>query len=226
MQSGDGRREMAVAHSAALRAALVAGGLDLVARGLNTGTAGNLSARVTGGALITPSGIDYAELRPEDLVELALDGAVLSGRRAASSEWRCHTAIYRQRPDVGAVVHAHALYCTALACTGRPIPAFHYMVAVAGGSDIPLVAYAPFGSDELALNVATALSGRDACLLANHGMFAVGRDLRAALRMAIEVENLARQYCEALKIGGVRLLEAAQMQEVIARFAAYGQPPA
>jgi L-fuculose-phosphate aldolase len=214
-----------VGESSAVRAALVAGALELAERGLNTGSAGNLSARTAGGALITPSGVEYAELAPGDIVEVAPDGAVLRGSGRPSSEWCCHAAIYRQRPEVGAVVHAHPTYGTALACTGRNIPAFHYMVAVAGGVDIPLVPYALFGSESLALAVAAALRDRDACLLANHGMFAVGRDLHAALRLAIEVENLARQYCEALKIGGVRLLSESQMREVVARFATYGQHP-
>ncbi len=191
--------------------------------GLNQGTSGNVSARAGDSVLITPSGISYEALRPGDIVELARDGVRLSGERAPSSEWRFHVDILNARPEAGAVVHAHAPFCTALACTGREIPAFHYMVARAGGDSIRCARYATFGTQALSDNAIGALSGRSACLLANHGMIAIGADLERALSLALEVETLAAQFCRALQVGEPRLLPDDEMQRVLERFETYGQ---
>ncbi len=191
--------------------------------GLNQGTSGNVSARAGDSVLITPSGISYEALRPGDIVELARDGVRLSGERAPSSEWRFHVDILNARPEAGAVVHAHAPFCTALACTGREIPAFHYMVARAGGDSIRCARYATFGTQALSDNAIGALSGRSACLLANHGMIAIGADLERALSLAHEVETLAAQFCRALQVGEPRLLPDDEMQRVLERFETYGQ---
>ncbi len=191
--------------------------------GLNQGTSGNVSARAGDSVLITPSGISYEALRPGDIVELARNGVRLSGERAPSSEWRFHVDILNARPEAGAVVHAHAPFCTALACTGREIPAFHYMVARAGGDSIRCARYATFGTQALSDNAIGALSGRSACLLANHGMIAIGADLERALSLALEVETLAAQFCRALQVGEPRLLPDDEMQRVLERFETYGQ---
>lgn len=192
--------------------------------GLSTGQSGNISLRCETGLLITPSGIDYAEMNTDDMVLLNNDGTLAGEQqRAPSSEWHFHCDLYRARPDIQAVVHAHPTFCTALACTGRDIPAFHYMVAIAGGDTIPLAPYALFGSEALSSHIVNALSYRQACLLANHGMVSLGFDLPSAFKLATEVEELARQYCAALAIGDVNILTSSQMTEVIGRFSTYGQ---
>lgn len=191
------------------------------AAGLNQGTAGNLSVREGNGMLITPSGMDYAGLSVDDVVQLDLDGAS-TGLRQPSSEWRFHAAIYRWHPEANAVLHAHPAYCTALACTGRAIPAFHYMVAVAGGKDIPCADYATFGTVELSDHVLEALENRKACLMAHHGMVCFEKNLPATLALAIEVEHLARVYCQVLAIGGERPLDDAEMARVLEKFKSYG----
>lgn len=196
----------------------------MVDAGLSHGTSGNVSARTADGMLITPSGVPYDELSPGMLVLLPLDAgapATAAGSTRPSTEWRLHARVLRQRPDVGGIVHAHSPCATALACVRRSIPAFHYMVAVAGGSDIPCTAYARFGSDELARLAADALTTRDACLLANHGVVAAARDVEAALDLALEVEALAHQYVIALQAGDPVLLSDEQMDEALAAFADY-----
>jgi L-fuculose-phosphate aldolase len=192
--------------------------------GLSVNRSGNISARWKDGFLITPTGMVYEQLEPDDVVFVGMDGALATGQRAPSSEWRFHQAAYRDRAEFGAVVHCHSTHATALACTGRPIPAFHYMVAVAGGESIACAPYATFGGEDLASNVAAALSGgRRACLLANHGQVACGGDLDAAFALAKDVEELARQYIVALQIGGVNLLDSAEMTRVLEAFTRYGR---
>jgi L-fuculose-phosphate aldolase len=191
--------------------------------GLSVGRAGNASVRTARGMRITPTGIEPAALADAAMVELSLDGEHIEGELRPSSEWPMHAGIYRARPEVNAIAHCHSRHATALACCGRDIPAFHYMVAVAGGDSIRCAPYALFGTQELATGAVAALAGRRACLLANHGQLALGHTLGAALALAIEVEELAAQYHCALAIGEVRLLDAAQMREVIERFAGYGQ---
>jgi ribulose-5-phosphate 4-epimerase/fuculose-1-phosphate aldolase len=192
--------------------------------GLSPGRSGNVSERAGEGMVVTPSGLAYDDLEPADMVLVDGEGRPRAGERhRPSSEWRFHLSVYRARPDVGGVVHTHSLEATALACAHRSIPAFHYMVAVAGGDDIPLVPYATFGTEELAALVAAGLAERDACLLANHGQLAVGRDARAALDLAREVETLAAQYVRVLAIGGPAILDPDEMARVRTRFAGYGQ---
>ena len=192
--------------------------LQLNSSGLSVGRSGNLSIRYKDGCLITPSGVDYQQLSAADMVRIDLDGHKVEGGLDPSSEWHFHCGLYRSRPDVHAVVHAHPTYCTSLACSHHSIPAFHYMVAVAGGKDIPLAPYALFGTEELSEHVTQALLERQACLLANHGMIAVGSDLPAAFNLALEVETLAQQYCEALKLGNANTLSDEQMQDVLDKF--------
>ena len=191
------------------------------ASGINCGTSGNVSLRQGKDMLITPSGANYDDLRPGDIVLVSAEGQWDAGKKP-SSEWRFHHGIYQQRPDAQAVVHAHPVYCTALACLGKPIPAFHYMVAVAGGEDIRCAPYATFGTQELSDRVLQALAGRKACLMANHGLVCLERSLSRALALAVEVENLARTYCQCLSIGEPTILDSAEMARVIEKFKHYG----
>lgn len=208
----------------ALRAELVQTARRLHAIGLTAAATGNASVRCGDkGLLITPSGIDYADMRAEDVVLLDLQGETVAGGRRPSSEWRMHCDIYRQRPEFGAIVHTHSAHATAVACQRSAIPPFHYMVTRAGGHDIRCADYATFGTRALSDNVLAALADRSACLLANHGQIAVAADLAGALRLAWEVEELARQYCLTLQIGEPVLLDAAELDRVAAQFRNYGQ---
>lgn len=195
------------------------------ALGINQGTSGNVSARVRGGLLITPSGVPYEALTPAGIVAMAADGTVkgeANGGGKPSSEWRFHVDILAARPDAGAIVHTHSVHATALSCLRRDIPAFHYMVAVAGGDTIRCAGYATFGTQALSDNALAALEGRRACLLANHGVIATGKDLAAALALAVEVETLAQQYLLALQTGKPTILGVAEMRRVIEKFRSYG----
>ena len=211
----------------ALRSAIVATALAMNALGINRGKSGNVSARGVSdgfdGFLVTPTGLPYDATAPEDIVPMTLDGQA-RGARLPSSEWRFHRDIYRSRADANAVVHTHAPFATTLACHSRGIPAFHYMVAVAGGRDIRCAPYATFGTQALSDHVVAALDGRRACLLAHHGMIAIGASLPEALALAVEVETLAEIYWRALSIGKPPLLTDAEMDVVLEKFATYGQP--
>ena len=210
-----------------MRERVIATALAMNAAGINRAKAGNVSARWRevgfDGFLITPTGVDYDRLAPDDVVAVAQDGEA-RGRLLPSSEWRFHRDIYAARPEAGAIVHTHAPFCTALACLGRGIPAFHYMVAVAGGRDVRCAPYATFGTQALADAAVDALAGRRACLLAHHGMIAIGADLERALRLAVEVESLAETYWRALQVGEPATLPDDEMDRVLDRFAGYGQP--
>lgn len=195
----------------------------LMARGLYAGTSGNVSVRAGTGLLITPTGIPCEALDAASMVPLALDGQA-RGPYAPSSEWRIHCDVYRGRPEVGAVVHTHSTFATAYACLRRPLPAFHYMVAKAGGADIRCARYATYGTEALSRNALAALAGRRACLLANHGLLVVGPDLVSARLLAEEVEALAAQVAAARMMGRPVVLPAREMRAVAAKFARYGQP--
>lgn len=212
------------ATETALRAGVAETARRMNASGLSHGRSGNVSARWAGGMLITPSGGAYDTLTADQIVFVDNRGETTPGAGKPSSEWRFHQAAYDARPEAGAVVHCHSRCATALACAQRSIPAFHYMVAVAGGTDIPLVPYATFGTEDLATHVANALSTRKACLLANHGQIAAGADLASALELAGEVETLAAQYLEVLKLGEVQLLDEQEMARVLEKFETYGKP--
>lgn len=189
--------------------------------GINQGTAGNLSARCDDGMLITPSGVPYDSLEAADIVRLDGQGRA-SGARKPSSEWRIHYDVYRGRPDARAILHAHPVHCTALACLRREIPAFHYMVAVAGGDTVRCAPYATFGTQELSDQVQAALAGRKACLMANHGLLCVASEPAGALDLAVEIESLARAYLQCLAVGEPAILDAAEMERVLEKFRDYG----
>jgi L-fuculose-phosphate aldolase len=207
-----------------LRDELVATAKHMSQLGLTPGMSGNVSVRSPQGTiLITPSGMPYGDLVPDDCVELKQDGTVRPGQRTPSSEWQLHRDILGARQDVQAIVHTHSLFCTSISTLRRPIPAIHYMVVLAGGDEIPCAEYATFGSAQLALNAVSALRGGSACLLANHGMIALGATLPASLRLAAEVETLAGQYWHAAQLGTPHVLDHDELERVRARFAEYGQ---
>ncbi len=191
--------------------------------GLTPGMSGNVSVRGPSGIFVTPSGMPYSELRPDDMVEIKADGNLRPGQRQPSTEWRLHRDILGARQDVQAIVHTHSLYCTTISMLRRPIPAVHYMIVLAGSDEIPCADYATFGSSQLALNAVSALRGGDACLLANHGMVALGHSLPAALKLAAEVETLASQYWHAAQVGSPHVLDREELMKVRDRFAEYGQ---
>ena len=202
------------------RRAIIRACLDMEAKGINRGTSGNISVRQGDGMLITPSALPYDMTEPEDIVWMGFDEQT-KGRRKPSSEWRFHLDILRAQPAVNAVVHAHPPACTALAIMGRAIPPIHYMIAAAGGPDIRCAPYATYGTAELSAHAVTALEDRNACLLAHHGMIATGASLARALWLAIEVEGLAAQYLDCLKIGEPPLLTVEEIERVRQKMMTY-----
>ena len=209
-----------------LRRQLIETACRMAPANLNRGSAGNLSVRTRenglGGYLITPSGMDYEVLVPEDIVFMRLDGTP-DGRRKPSSEWRFHHDIYAARPDAGAILHAHSPFATSLACLRRDIPPFHYMIARFGGNTIRCADYATFGSQALSDNALVALRDRCACLLANHGLLVFGKTLAQLFALAVEFEALCEQYWRACQLGQPVLLDPDEMATVQAKFASYGQ---
>lgn len=207
-----------------LRQQLIDTARQLNSSGLSVGKSGNVSARFGDGLLITPTGLAYEQLQTKDIVYLNAHGLPMSkSEPAPSSEWHFHCNVYRARADIGAIVHCHSNYATALACTARKIPAFHYMVAVAGGKEIPLASYALFGTEELSTAVVDCLQTVNACLMQNHGQLAIAATLTQAFNLAMEVETLATQYTLAKTLGKVQLLTDQQMDAVLEQFKGYGQ---
>lgn len=196
--------------------------LEMTHLGLNQGTAGNISVRYKDGMLITPSGIPYERLTENMIVFVDKNGNFEDGK-VPSSEWRFHLAVYQTRPDMNAVVHNHAIYCTAVSILNRPIPAIHYMIAAAGGNTIPCAPYATFGTRELSEHVAAALRDRKAALLQHHGLIACEENLEKALWLAHEVEVLARLYINTLSVtDSVPVLDDAAIAVVLEKFKTYG----
>ncbi len=189
--------------------------------GVNQGTAGNVSLRWETGLLITPSGLPYDDMGADDIVFMEMDGSFRHAL-APSSEWRFHRDILAARPEVGAVVHAHPIYCTAFAMCGMELKAAHYMIAAAGGPTIRCARYETYGTPELSAAVLEALEDRTCALLANHGMIATGPNLEEALWLAVEVETLARQYAVALQLGTPAILDDAEIAKVVEKFKDYG----
>ena len=203
------------------REALLNSALALQALGLNQGTSGNASVRQGNRFLITPSGMPIDEMNANSMVEMNMHGEAISTGKP-SSEWRFHRDIYQARPEVGAVIHTHSTFATTLACLRKDIPPFHYMIAVAGGDTIRCAGYALFGTQALSDLAIKALKERRACLLANHGMIAIGKTLQQALDIAKEVETLCEQYWRALQIGEPHILSGQEMQDVFEQFKGYG----
>lgn len=209
-------------NEAELRRALVDTAIVAQREGLNRGASGNLSVRCGEGFLITPSGMPATEQTADDVVWMDMDGTPRGGRKP-SSEWRFHRDLYVARPEFGAVLHAHSTFATTLACLGRDVPPFHYMIAAAGGKTIRCAPYATFGTQELSDYAIAAMEGLKACLLANHGLLVAEASLERALALALEVENLCEQYCRVLQIGVPVLLPDAEMEVVLEKFKSYGQ---
>lgn len=219
---------------AALAEELLAVTGELVTLDLNRGSAGNVSVRLADGCLITPTGIEHRECTAADMVKVGFGGTAVNpqlpsqlpfGRRKPSSELRFHLDIYAAYPEAGAIIHAHSPFATALACQRLGIPPFHYMIARFGGDDVRCADYATFGTPALSASILAALQDRRACLIAHHGMVVHGDDLAHALALAVELETLCEQYWRVLQLGEPKLLTAAQMREVIEKFAGYGQQP-
>lgn len=208
------------------REAIVRYGRKMITSQLTTGAGGNLSIldRASGQVAISPSGIEYFDLQPQDVVITDLDGQVLDGQYKPSSELGFHLALYRQRPDVNAVLHTHSVYATTMACLGWEIPAVHYLVGFSGHK-VPLAPYATFGTEELARNVADGIGAYNAVLLANHGLVAVGSDLSRAFNTAEEIELVARIYYQTKSVGNPVILPETEMERVLEKFATYGQSP-
>ncbi len=203
---------------------MIDGCLEMNRQGLNQGTSGNISVRYKDRMLITPSATPYESMKPEMMASMPLakkDGA-WDGPLKPSTEWHFHMDILRKRSEIGAVVHLHSPYATVLAIARKPIPACHYMVAVFGGSDVRCAGYERYGTEALSREALTALEGRTACLLANHGMIALGESLEKALWTAVELETLARQYFNSLLIGGPVLLSESEIDETLRGFSDYG----
>lgn len=194
----------------------------LSALGLNKGTAGNASVRNATGFLVTPSGMAVDEMSPASMVQMDFNGVAESGKKP-SSEWRFHRDIFVNRPEINAIIHTHSMFATTLACLHKDIPPFHYMIAVTGGDTIRCAPYALFGTQALSDNAIVALQNSKACLLANHGMIALGRDLDDALAVTVEVENLCEQYWRALQLGEPHILSEAEMSDVFQQFKGYGK---
>jgi L-fuculose-phosphate aldolase len=206
-----------------MREQLVKTAQKLVTVGLNKGTSGNCSIRDEAGFIITPSGVDAEDMTANSMVKMQLDGSFETNKKP-SSEWFFHRDIYQQRPEVNAVIHTHSMFATTIACLHKDIPPFHYMIAVAGGGSIRCAPYALFGTQALSDTAMLALKDRKACLLANHGMIAMGASLEEALAITVEVENLCEQYWRLLQITPTpALLSDAEMQAVFEQFKGYGR---
>ncbi len=212
------------AKETAARQAIIDNCLEMNASGLNQGTSGNISVRHGKAMLITPSATPYKAMTPEMICSMPLNGeyGAWEGPLKPSTEWRFHLDIFKARADVGAVVHTHSTYATTLAIARKSIPACHYMIAAFGGNDIRCSDYELYGTEALSATALKALEGRNGCLLANHGMIAVGANLDKAMWLAVELETIARQYHGVLQIGGPVILSDAQIEETAKGFSTYG----
>ena len=197
----------------------------LLTAGLNHGATGNCSCRDSDGFLITPTGVDSSRLTSEMMVRMSLseNSPASESKYKPSSEWQFHKAILGKYPDINAVVHTHSVFASTLSALGQDVPAFHYMIAVAGGDSVRCAPYAMFGTKELSDNILSAIQDRKACLLSNHGLVAIGKDLNEAFNIAEEVEHLSRLFVEAKKIGEPKLLSNKEMTEVLNRFNSYSR---
>ena len=189
----------------------------LNSRKLSALRSGNISVRFKKGFFITPSGKKYSSLKNKDIVYVSLNGKFDKKLGIPSSEWKFHQDIYLKKEEANAIVHSHSTNATALSVHKKPIPAFHYMVALAGGNDIKCANYATYGTRKLSVNILKALKNRKACLISNHGQIAYDDNLSKAFELAEEVENLSLQYITALKIGKPKILSNVEMNKVLAR---------
>ena len=200
-----------------LRAEVIKYAKMLNTKKLSALRSGNISTRYKDGFLITPSGTKYSSLKNKDIVFVTLKGKFDKKKGIPSSEWRFHQDIYKDKIEAKAIVHAHSNYATAISTHGKSIPAFHYMVAMAGGNDIKCAKYATYGTRELSKNILKVLKQRSACLISNHGQIAFSKNLSKAFELAEEVENLSNQYIKALKIGKPKILSSKEMNKVLSK---------
>ena len=185
---------------------------------------GNISHRAEGdrdGFFITPSGKKYSDLKSDDIAFVSLDGKFDEKGSTPSSEWRFHQDIYLNKNDAKAVVHAHSVHATAVSAHGLDVPAFHYMVALAGGEDIRCAKYATFGTRELSENIIEALENRKGCLMENHGQVTFGNSLEEAFELAKEIENICHQYINTIKIGEPKILSSSEMDKILEKVKNY-----
>ena len=210
------------ADSITLRQRIIEACHQMERSGLNRGTSGNVSCREGDHFLITPSGVPVSQLRPEGIVAMDFSGKII-GDGKPSSEWHFHLDLLKNRSELNAIVHTHSPHATALACLREDLPAFHYMIAIAGGDSVRCAPYALFGTEALSANAVNAMRDRKACLLANHGLIAAGRDLDEAMTVSTEIESLCQQYLLARQTGQPVLLSSEEMQAVIHRFRSYGR---
>lgn len=223
MVRGAQRKKMAKQNSS-LKQEIIEACLAMNSTGLNQGKSGNISVRTETGFAITASGIAYDHMVEEHIVEMDLEGGYY-GSYLPSSEWCMHLDIFAARPEAQAVVHTHSPHATAVSCLRKDLPAFHYMIAIAGGKSLRCAEYATFGTPELSLNMLAALQNRSACLLANHGLICFGANLESAFALAVEVEALCQQYILACQMGDPIILDDAEMDRVLERFKTYGKQP-
>ncbi len=203
------------------RQAVIKASIAMNACGINQGTSGNVSARVPDGFLVTASGVSYEKMELDHVVHVTFDGGYY-GDHLPSSEWRMHMDIYKEKPQARNIIHVHSPYATAISCLRQDIPAFHYMIAVAGGNSLRCADYATFGTERLSKNMMIALADRKACLLANHGMICFGGNFEQTLGLAVEIETLCRQYAIAAQTGKPAILGDEEMDLVLAKFQTYG----
>ncbi len=208
-----------------LRAQVIKFAKKLNTTNLSALRSGNVSVRAKerdiNGFYITPSGIKYSTLKPKDIVFVSLNGRFDKKKKKPSSEWRFHQDIYVNKLEAKAIVHTHSTCATAVSTHKRKIPAFHYMVGVAGGNDIKCAKYATFGTRNLSKNILSALKNRSACLMANHGQITFGKNLDSAFELAQEVENICHQYINAIRIGIPKLLSKKEMKIVLGKMKNY-----
>ncbi|MFT5033981.1 MAG: L-fuculose-phosphate aldolase [Bacteroidia bacterium] len=212
-----------MANTSVQRAGLSQALAEMARAGLSPGSTGNASVRVEAGMLISPTGLACDAIRPEQLVLVKCDGSVPAGQLRPSSEWHMHLAVYQANADSHAIVHCHSRFATTLASLRKSIPAYHYMIAVGGGNSIPCADYATFGTEALARNIVASLRDRKACLMANHGQIACGKTISDALSLAIQLEDLAAGYYQALALGEPFILSDTEMKEVLEKFQTYGR---
>ncbi|MEZ4528007.1 MAG: L-fuculose-phosphate aldolase [Desulfobacterales bacterium] len=199
-------------------------GKKMLSSGLTTGTGGNLSIlnREQNLLAISPSGVEYTEMKPEDAVVLDMAGQIKDGTRKPSSELGFHLALYRKRADIAAVVHTHSVYATTIACLNWEIPAVHYLVGFSG-KKVPLAPYATFGTEELARNISETIGDCNAVLMANHGLVTAGPGIGQAFAVAEEIELVAQIWFQTQCVGGGRIISDAEMDRVLEKFKTYGQ---
>ena len=197
--------------------------LKMSSKKLSTGTSGNISIKHNGLIAISPSGMDYYSMKPEDIVILNQDGSIAEGNRKPSSEWRLHLDFYRAKPDICAIVHTHSIYCTTMACLGLSLKPVHYAIASAGVSEIPVAPYCTFGTQELSDSAVRASKNSLGVLLQNHGMLACGRDINEAFSLAENMEFCAEIQWRCMAVGQPNILNHEQMSAVLERFKTYGQ---